>query len=614
MIEANKDVENEAQNQETHSLQKHPMKRWLKAILTVLGVCVVLIVMGLVYLNVHTFSIQYQPKTIAQFWSENDLANKFIANGNQIEIQIPDEVLSTEVMLILKKRTLSSHFEVNSLFVDAKKQRLNMNTHFYGIKLPLSMSFLPLLEGDDMVIRFSDIVIGEGGFPLQASTSEKLMKLLFGNQLPIILDSKSVLDVGIVKIKNVNLLEDHYSFNIEINDAIIKDELKLMSESANSELMAYFKDSAIESEKKAYYYLSNADDLGNEDIEILINDILSDCKIAESIFTLTDTQVSQEIFVRYEKYLKDIDSNLLIEKKKAHLTEILKPVCKEIMDILESVYFATDPLYINKGLPYRLATGESLSLSTVVMDQKVKVPAKMLNKMAFCYDKENDRLIISYEMSRGLKLLIYKEEAIMMTTETYEKTFTPAGTGEAKWVQDVVTWDAISEQMKAYFQEENIYVRYMKADNQYAFVIASPKYNYQNYWAFALEMKDNQWSIIEENVASIEYLNKRHPDFNLKTVTNEIETVQLHNLGDEMISVILDDMVNKEMIPTKDGITIEYCSYGNQYIDFLLTGGKEYVYLVYSMYLHTVYDKETAIKTWEDLPDLITLQDPPGIQ
>lgn len=588
------------------------LNKWMKPLLITTGTVVFVLLLCLFFLYSRSFTIQYQPKTIAQFWSENNLENKFITNGNKIEIVVPDEVMNTEVMLLMQKMHYPSFFHVDGIQVDAIEERINLNTRVYGIKFPFSLSFHLELQEDQIVAEFGDMIIGDKGLKLSKESSRKIIESFFGSTTPINVDSKALLDVSLVRVEGIERRDGNYTIKVKINDSLIRDDLKIIKDSANADLLSLFNESSVEGEKLAAMYIDHSDKLVDKDIEQLINDVLSDSEIAKDILLIADLDVATQMFAKYSKYLKQIDQNQLLMKKKELLTKVLSPYCAQILTSLNN-YFINDTLYMNKGQPYQFTEKKAITLAKVVEEQGLSVPSRTRDRLTFCYDDTNDVLLISYQMGKDLFLVLNKSEAITMTAEKYAKEFSFEDNGEADYVKDLSTWDEISDQIESYFQTDQVFIRYMKADKKYAFIIASSNYSYQNFGVFALEKKDGTWTIIEENIASLKHLNKKHPQFNIQLATEEIQTIEMHNLGNEMLEVILDDLINKGLINSKEGHTIDYCSYGDKYIDFLLSDGKEYVYLVYSMYLHTVYDKETALKTWKDIPDIITLQEIPSI-
>lgn len=611
-LQENKQIE-ENQNENNIMKSKKKGKKGIRNVLICVIALLLIILAGLSFLYFKTFSIQYKPMTISAFWTENNLKNKFIANGKKIDFDIPDDVMSTELTLLLKDLKLPNYFEIKGVKVEPQNERVDINSTVYNIPIPFSMALKTGIDGDNLKLELGDIIIGDNGLHLGEAASNKLISVLFKDQLPLIIDSKEALDVDIVKVSQLDVVNDRYHIQVVINDGLIKSELKEIAGSANEVILNLFKNSSDTNELQAYELVEGADSLGENEIESLINDILSNTKISEDILILADVNDDEKILNQYSKYFKNIKFEDLIDKKKALLTEALTPLCSQLISGLTDTFFSEEPMYINKGQPYRLSDHKMISVSDVSDSENLKIPYASLNKMSFCYDKKNDVLLISYKLSDNLYLILHNGEAITMTGDSYKENFKYDDNGDAGFVQDSVTWDAIVNKLNEFFQTDKVFIRYMKADEKDAFVIASPSYNFQNLWVFAFEKNNEEWSIIEENIDSLENFNQKHPEFNFDTVTDEIQTVKMHNLGEDMFQVILEDMVNKGIISSTNNYSINYCSYGNQYIDFQLSNGKEYVYLVYSMYLKAVYDKETAENTLEDLPSIITLQDSPDI-
>ncbi|PKM95291.1 MAG: hypothetical protein CVU84_06325 [Firmicutes bacterium HGW-Firmicutes-1] len=577
-----------------------------------LGIIVGAFLLSTLYLFMNTFEINYEPKTVAQFWVENKVTDQFITKGNEAEMSLPDNVVNTELMVLFKKAQLPNYYKIDNVGVDYSQKRIHINGSLYGIKLPISMSIDPHLEGDKIFIELDNIMIGKGEIKLKEANSNKLKSFLFKNSLPIMIDTKTLFASQALTMKGLEWSKDGLDVVTQINDKLLIDELKKVKNNTNPEILNRFENSEVEEERLAAKYVIKVEELTEQEIESLVHDILSESKILNNILLISEQPTAKGLFEKYGTHFKNTTQALILEKRIELMGSILSAYRDSLFEKLNNNYFPLEAKHINKGQLYSVTNHSYFTVEAICKEQNVNIPEATLKRLAFYYDKTNQILLISYKLDEETYLIINEDQEATISKEAYLKNNEFEDTGRVSHVKDRETWDSIEKEVKSYFQAEEIYVRYMKADDKYAFVVASPKYNYQTFKTIAFEKVDGAWVMLDGDIQSITDFNKKYPTFNLETATMEIEKVTIYNLSKDMYAVILEDLVNKGVIEANNNFTIEYCSYGNVYIDFKLSNGKEYVYKVYSMYLQAVYDKETAEKTLEDLPEILTLQEAPS--
>lgn len=595
-------------------VNKQIKNRWktvIKVLLLVVFICIVSISVFLIYLQWTTFDITYQPKAIETFLEDENLKETFITTGNEVELIVPINVINTELTKNILKMDLPSYFEIYSVQFDTDQGRLNVNSTIYGFQFPFSCSLTPTLTGSTIVIDIEDIALGGKGIVLSESICNRLKASLFNASFPITLETSTLGETDLVKVSNFEMVSDGYNVDLEINQSMVIDTLKKIKVSANDELLTQFENSDDLIEQTAAEYINNANDLSPNDIEVIIEDALLNAEIISNIILLADLDVIDEIFKSYNEYLDKVDKDNILAIKESMLSDILYSYYYDIFDALDNNYFAEEFMYINKGKPYAFSNKEEVTIKKIVNETDIEIQDVTIDKLAFIYDMEDKKLMISYNLDENNYLILNEDDEEIIDAITYHELYGILDTGEANRVTDKLLWESIYSTIIDYFSAEKVYIRYMDADDKYAFVVASPDYDYQNYWVFALEKENDSWFFLEDDLTSVGELNESYPEFNLDTATIEIDTITMYNLDNDMQQVILKDMSNKGIIDDPSNYSIEYCSYGNQYIDFRLSNGKEYVYLVYSMYLHTVYEKSVAINYWEDIPNIIMLQDKP---
>lgn len=588
-----------------------PKKLNIKKIVFISGSVIVgSFVLAIMYLYMKSYDIQYELKTFSQYWQENNLIEEFEMQGNQIDMIIPENVVNTELMLWMKEMPMPSRYKVKNIQLDSKSNRININGSLYGISLPLSMTFEPVLQNGKIIVNFNHIIIGQS-IKLKETSSYKLMGFLFENNFPIMLNAKSLFHSNMIIIDYLDWEEENFKLSLKINDTLLRTELSIIKSAANNEILSKFEKSEIDAEKSAAKYIINIDQITESDIERIIKDVLSTGELASNLLAIAEPDTAKKVFDNYGKNLKGIDINQIAETRKVLLSKQLKPYLTALNDTLQNTYFNFETMHINKGQLYSVLKRQYITPQSLTLEEGLLIPEATLKRLSFFYDKESELLLLAYKLDEDEFLIMNKDEFTTMSKSAYEEGTSYIDTGWVSPVNDKATWESLYNEMKSYYQDDEVFIRYMKADERYAFVIASPTYNYQSFKAMAFEKKAGEWTILEEDVQTIYELNKAHPEFNLETTTIEIEKVEIYQLGEDMYEVILEDMKDKGILNSNDELTIIYCSYGNDYIAFSLSDGNEYVYKVYSLYLHTVYDKETAQNIWGDLPEIITLQDPP---
>lgn len=608
-----KEKELQSKKKKEVNIQKgRSWKTGIKVFILVVFIGIVSISAFLTYLQWTTFDITYQSKAIETFLGDENLKNTFIITGNEIELTLPINVVNTELTKNILKMDLPSYFDINSVEVDTDKGRLNVNSTIFGFQFPFSSKLTHTLTGSSILIDIEDITLGKKGIVLSDFIYNRLKASLFNASFPITLETSTLGGSDLVKVSQVELIKGGYNVDLEINQSMIIDALKKIEGSANDELLMLFENSDKMEEQKAAETIKNVMALSSTDIEVIIKDALLNAEIISNIMLLADLDVIDEIFKSFSKYLDKVNKDKVLATKGFMLSDILYTYYYDIFDALENYYFAEEIMYINKGKPYTFSSREEVTIKKIVDETEVKIQDVTLDKLAFIYNSQEKKLMISYSLDKNNYLILDKDsEEIIIDAIDYQELYGTLDTGEANKVTDKKMWESIYSKLIDYFSTEKVYIRYMNADDKYAFVVASPDYSYQNYWVFALEKDNDSWLLLEDNLNSIGELNDAHPEFNLDTATNEMDTVAIYNLDDDMYQVILKDMSNKGIIDDPSNYSIEYCSYGNQYIAFRLSNGEEYVYLVSSMYLHTVFEKSTAINYWENIPEIIMLQEKP---
>jgi hypothetical protein len=243
-----------------------------------------------------------------------------------------------------------------------------------------------------------------------------------------------------------------------------------------------------------------------------------------------------------------------------------------------------------------------MTIEDLVNKYKLDVTEEIYNKMKFLYNYNNKNYMISYKIDDNKYAIVDKDSYSFIDNNEYiEYGFNEPL--EANLILD----NEIKTKIDEYFSS-NAFIRYMKSDGKYAYVVASDEKNYQDYEKFALE-KNDTWKIIDTNINDLYTFSTNHPGFNINTLTDDFLNDTLYELSEDDKFAILDQLQYRDIIEDKKDIGLAYCSYDGKYIAFKLTNSEEYVFLIKYSYLDKLYKKDEAIKQWKDISPLILLQD-----
>jgi hypothetical protein len=586
----------------------------LKGMVIVIFISLVLLGALLLYLQLSGFDIENNQKGVGAYLQSVDSENMMSVSGNRITLELPAEVVDTELMKHFNQSELPTYFDIENIQIDSEKSLVYINSSVYGFKMPFSCEFNQTFTDNTLKIELEQVALGNKQLGVFEPISDHMLKTLFASQLPISIDMDEYNAYDFLEVEGVALVGEGAIASLLVAEDWVISQLNEINEAADEELLNLYTTSNNLKMNLAANYIVNTERLQNQDIETLIEDVISEKQIIFRILLLAEEEKVEKLDSQYNGLFNSINIEQIQETKANMLSDFLMEYREDILEALEVNYFSEDIMYINHGNPYGFGDIGMVSLQRVVEESDMIIPESTSEKLAFCYDFDQDKLLISYQIDGGSYLILDEEERYVLDTQTYEEHYGYEETGEAVMTNSVEIWDELYDMVSDYLGAEEVFIRYMKNDEQYAFVIASPSYSFQNYWVFAFKKYGDRWEYLQKNINNIEKFNLANKDFNLEVATDEIDTITVYNLEENMYSVILQDLINKGVIESTSELTIEYCSYGNVYIACRLSNGNEYVYKVNKSYLETVYTKQDAIINWPDLPVIIYIQDKPNTE
>ncbi len=580
-----------------------------KTMLAAIGVLAGIVLFVISVLHFNSYKLDYELQTIHEYWEKTNSKSKAIYNGNQMIFSIPDNVMSTEMTLAFKKLSQKTRYKLSGAMLDSEDKTILFDGTLYGVSFPIKGELSYKLFEGSVVAEIKNIIIAKTVM-LNEKNSEKLMKWLFSDSYPIIFDGKNFFENEMLLIKDMKWKDSLFEVTIELKEGLLLQELKEIQKNINQIILEQFKEKGNEKEKLAVS-LVEKEQLQDEDKEMLYKEVFMGGDIVAGILTICNQEHATKVFAKYKNSLFPIEEAKIKEKREVIIYEGLAKYRNLLEDALNNKYFSGDKPYINKNKVFSVEKKEYPTPQILNSKFNLQIPKDISDRMNFYYEKNSKSILLTYKLDEQSIMVMDKKTYKTLGKGALENDAGIKDTGRVSVVKDKELWDGIYKQIQLYYQEEAPFIRYMKADDKYAFVIASPSGAYQSFNAFAMIKEENVWKLLKDSINNIKELNEEFPEFNLETATIEIETVKIFQLEEDMLQVMIEDMINKKIATNITVNDIVFCSYGNDYISIKVSDGKEYVYKVFRMYLHTIYPKDQAIKSWTDLPEIITLQEKP---
>jgi hypothetical protein len=591
---------------------KHSKKRIIITSLIFIVFLFLIVSISMVgYLQLSTFDISYSDKTISAFINDASIKDVFNKKEKTIEIEVPENIINTEIRK--KFNNSPKHLKIEDIYLNTSESKVYINSKLYGLSVPISCVIDYEVKDGSIIINIKDVAFGTKNVKLIKTLENYFVDKIL-EQKSMVLTPKKLNIPPLLTIRSIYFNKNNMKMVLKIEEEIVLKEVQRINKTANTDLISLYKVSNSETKKEAVNIISNISNFSIDTIELLVKDVLDDMKLVEDMLVLSNDTTINIFISKYGKYMSNLDIDNIHSKKNKliniALTEHYNKIIKSINNYYKSVL--NEPLYINKGKPYSCNTNSYVTIGTIINYYNIEISKEILEKLDFCYDYKKEELLLIYKGNTNKYTLVKGEVKEVITPTSYKKMYQINTSQTAKLVSDINKWEEIEKSLIEYFGNEQIYVRHMKADNKYAFVVSSPSDDYQNYWSMALKKNDNNiWEILDSDVQNIKELNETYKDFNLETVTSEIEDTNIFFLSEATKDLILDELVVKGMLDNKEDNRIVYCSYDGNYIAIKFANNKEYIYKVYKMYLDTVYEKKEALEQWDNISTIITLQNRP---
>lgn len=586
---------------------------WLTA-LRVVVICIVLVfaVVGgfIAFLQLTTFDkVQNQiaPET---FLAETRQSLAYSKDG--FVVTVPDEVLAYELEAFLSLKVQEKDMTLESLYYSGAEQKVYTNLSYKGFYVPLSLSLRFQQINTGFTLTYDDLRLSNREWAISDRIQTFLRNYLglSHERQNIDIYSKGVNEL--VEFTDSTYDNGQMVLTFDVNDPRIEDEVVKMRESVDSLLLDHYKSYSDRRTQPVLAIIESTYPLTQEQELELINDGMGGQYIINDMLLLTKGYMTDGLHQLMEDYGLDVDTGKIDLERKAFKGQAVDPDIAQIFVALDE-HFGQGIMAFNQGKPFDLDIMTTMTVSELIRRYQIPIDETIAKDMIFVYD---DAFKVAYKLDDTAYYVRGLDNYEVLDTARVENMTGGGQFIKPTYMEDPVLWQQTIDFLKGYFSVEDIFVRYMKSDGSSIFTVISTSDDPQDYWAMALMTSDGVFTVLEENVKSILRLMTEHAEFNVEAATKAVENVEFERIADDIHGYIIDELYDQGKIDSKKDTSIVYSSYdGKTYIAFKLNNGDEYVYkvesTVYGTYLATVYTKEKAKRNWENLSELLLLQDQP---
>jgi hypothetical protein len=603
-MQENNKVENMKNEQIAISNKTKPkVLRGLIIALEIILLIITFIVIVLIYLHNSRFKVAFNQMELNNYFKTQDIHKILEIEDNTVAIELSNDVITTSFNERIKHINLANGYKILDGYIDTNKSKAFINLNIYGINIPIAMDIVLEVEKREVTLKLQNMTLRNKKLLSLPNILEKSIKnKLINNEtiLTINLDDYNIPPMA--SLSKVSFAEDKLIVMIAIDKQKLNELMKKLNTAKSQELYEIYKNDKDNIDRqKAAKYMDNPNDLTNIEVKEILTDILiSDEKLTKDILTIANEEDVNSVLEKYDKYITHFDKKTVINDKNKLILGKIEKCCAQLLEYVEQLPKEEYIVFLNN--PYSLEQNIKMTIQDLVNKYKLDVTEEIYNKMEFLYNYNNKNYIISYKIDDNKYAIVDKDSYSFIDNNAFiEYGFNEPL--EANLILD----NEIKTKIDEYFSS-NAFIRYMKSDGKYAYVVASDEKNYQDYEKFALE-KNDTWKIIDTNINDLYTFSINHPGFNISTLTDDFLNDTLYELSEDDKFAILDQLQYRDIIEDKKDIGLAYCSYDGKYIAFKLTNSEEYVFLIKYSYLDKLYKKDEAIKQWKDISPLILLQD-----
>ncbi len=483
--------------------------------------------------------------------------------------------------------------------------RVYINTRWLGLSLPVTYKAYFEKEGDKFFLNLEDLRVSKNLNDLPDFLDNLIENATGLKENKIFFDANSYLPSAYY-IEELAYDKETLNLKIRVNEDIVSTFLNSLK--PNLALAAYYKDSKDT-------LLNDAFEIKENKIEYNISEIINigfvQPALIYDLLAFNDIRSEDALENYLSLYSFKLSEENLNKSRDSLLANYIDVAVKKIYAAFES-NFKDRNISINQGKPYDLDNFKIYTLADLIKEQELE-NNYVYDDMCFIYDKE---FKVAYKIDEDRYYLRGSKSRDFITKATFEKMAGSKAIEKVEKVKDKKDWDEIVAFFTEYFEEESLFVRYLRRVGDDYLIILSPKSDFQDYFIVAFSKKSGKIDIIDDNIKAITKFIIEHKDYPAQIFLKEIADAKLVRISEDTKYAIMDELKMRGIIKAGDDKEITFSSYdGIRYIYFMLSDGREFVFKVeqtrFGTYLATVYNKEKAFRNWDDINLLITLEESP---
>ncbi|TCK87888.1 hypothetical protein EDC19_2731 [Natranaerovirga hydrolytica] len=522
-------------------------------------------------------------------------------------------VNDTEIIVTLDEATFNYHLANNrlddngDLWVHFNEQKVTKNIEYKGLMIPVTSEFSIETNNNAIQLNYSGLKWGTWNIPVSLFDDRfnEYMIEQKGNLMHCSFLSLPYL----CTITDAYINDEKLELVIEVDENKLQDLFQDLFEHYEEEVLLLYKES--EDQYELIYDIFSNKNLQGENIRYYIEDFLEDNTLIKgTLALLTDDKIDQ-LFEAYPDLFK-VEKETIFEMKADFLME---QQMNSFQDLYRRFYHYQNNNAANllrKGNnPYDFRKGERITTEYIAQEYNLPITEDFTNQSEYIYDMEAKEIELVYYYN-DYQVLVFKDESYETVpkevwdnaVETYE--FSPV----KKPTREDEERKKIEEVIQNYWGTNKVFTRYLAIDSSNAFILVSHGVNYQNVYHFVLEKAEDEWIIVENNISDVYDFNKNNLEFNIELIPNyflEEEEVLILSYNDRLM--LVQDLHEREIIPSIEIAQLSYSSYAGNYITVKIADGREFIYTVSYGFLEDFYTKEEGINTLSGIPKIILLQD-----
>lgn len=554
---------------------------------------------------------------LSQYKMPNSLSkNKLKITSNMIDlvdytsflIKL-DETKTNQLLHDYSNKISKEEKNFTDLWLYIKDSAITFNYLGYGVPLPIKMDIKPIIDNNTIKMNYNNARVGKLEIPIPFMS--KVFRKIFNDN----------------KLNDISINAFNIPNFINIRQVYLSDDLRIILEVDHNKLNKFFKEWIIDYDKEIVDLYKRSKDKNKkiivksienksidiDDIKLLIKDFRGNKDLlCEFLIMLSDKSI-KNIFKEYNEYLSPLIQDKLLLSKGELIANQRLDSCKKILNAVYDYKKNMDIPLLQCGnfTPYDYVKQKLLTVSYIIDQYKLPISKTFAKNAQFIYDAKKSQFYLAYHISDQQVMVFHNKDYDLLERSAFEKKYKSIEYNNSIFLkEDDIDRKDIKKVLMDFWETNKLFIRYIKSDRKYAYVVASNGNNYQFFNSFLLKKINKNWEIIDMDIQDFSIINSKYPEFNITLVPSIVpNNNDFKKLSDNDIKSIVKDIYERKIIKKNDINQLVFCSYYDPYIYIMLSNGKEYIYKLTYGFLSTVYMKKDVKSIVESLPNLIFIQE-----